>query len=160
MKRGFTLIELLVVVLIIGILSAVALPQYRKAVLKTHLASLKNITEAIGQSQEVYYMANGAYATDLNDLDVQLPSEVVAGEGKVTCDIGDPTNVKCSYWENERRTVTYLVYYINIAFDWAGKSMCQAKKNGIGEIICKQDTGKKECLYWSEDKDIATCFYD
>lgn len=70
MKTGFTLIELLVVVLIIGILSAVALPQYENAVDKTRVMNLVQMASNIRKAQEVYWLANGTYVSSLYDLDI------------------------------------------------------------------------------------------
>ncbi|MBO7238532.1 MAG: type II secretion system protein [Elusimicrobiaceae bacterium] len=73
MKKAFTLIELLVVVLIIGILAAIALPQYEKAVEKSRATEGIILTRAILDAQKRYYLANSTYTTDLNDLDIQIP---------------------------------------------------------------------------------------
>ena len=70
---GFTLIELLVVVLIIGILAAVAMPQYNKAVEKSRATQALAILKSLYAAQETYYMANGSYATSFDDLDINVP---------------------------------------------------------------------------------------
>ena len=72
-SRAFTLIELLVVILIIGILAAVAVPQYQKAVLKSRFNTLKILAKSVADAQEIYYMANNTYATSFDELAVSLP---------------------------------------------------------------------------------------
>jgi prepilin-type N-terminal cleavage/methylation domain-containing protein len=72
-KIGFTLIELLVVVLIIGILAAVAVPQYQKAVWKSRAAQLLTATRSLATAQETFHMGNGGYATAFSDLEIDFP---------------------------------------------------------------------------------------
>lgn len=73
MNKGFTLIELLVVVLIIGILSAVALPQYTKAVEKSRATEAITLLGNLANAEQIYKMSTGGYTNDLTLLDLQLP---------------------------------------------------------------------------------------
>ena len=72
--KAFTLIELLVVVLIIGILSAIALPQYQKAVAKSRLTEQIIQARALINAEIEYMLSAQAFATDLTALSIDFPN--------------------------------------------------------------------------------------
>ena len=90
MKKGFTLIELLVVVLIIGILSSIALPQYTNAVEKARTSEALSMIGSLKTGIDAYVLANG------------FPSELVEFVGNsgaslvVTLDVDAEASLDCS----------------------------------------------------------------
>jgi prepilin-type N-terminal cleavage/methylation domain-containing protein len=76
-KKGFTLIELLVVVLIIGILAAIALPQYQLAVERARAAQALIMLKAIGQANQRHWLATGSCTKDMRDLDINIKNGTV-----------------------------------------------------------------------------------
>ncbi len=73
-QSGFTLIELLVVFLIIGILAAVAVPQYQKAVLKSRLVQMQIYMDALRKGAELFYLQNGYYTNNIEQIDIDITS--------------------------------------------------------------------------------------
>ena len=82
--------ELLTAVLIIGILTALAMPEYQKAVERSRSAEAQTLLEDLAKAEERYLMSNGRYTNELTDLDVTIPTstkhftmELTSEEGEI-----------------------------------------------------------------------------
>ena len=152
--KGFTLIELLVVVLIIGILASIALPQYRRAVLKAHLHKGIPLVASLYEAEQLYYMINGSYTTDIDSLEIEIPKdascekEQTDGYSGYLCNFGKISlangNTSVSFFDVKNR-IAYLYFVVDFPFGVVegGKFVqgkrycCSLKSDTIAQSVCE-----------------------
>ena len=137
--HGFTLIELLVVVLIIGILAAVALPQYNKAVKKARFAEAITNLSSIGRADAVCQLNTGDECL-MEQLDIDMEIN----------EWGDAETENFFYYASASTNGTPIARYRKEEV-----CLCYLK---TGEIVVYQDMEDYDCSPKKASMDYAKLF--
>ena len=140
---GFTLVELLVVVLIIGILSAIAIPMYQGAVDKSHWSTMLPGAKALKDAEEAVRMSNGLYTANMDNLDVRMPNGDVQYTLETVNDDGTANVVRAI--NSKLGDKVRLSNYLDENTFFGGQLHCEAKDNDERATrLCEKLLGGQE----------------
>jgi type IV pilus assembly protein PilA len=145
-SAGFTLMELLIVVVILGVLSAIAIPNFINQIGKAREAEVKGIVGSIGRAQQAYHFEKGTFATSiklLNDgrssasfnsnyADFPDPVEATGTRAKHTAIAINP--------DDRIRNYSVGIYFSSGAF---GQMFCESAD--VGENALAGDSPDGDC---------------
>ncbi|ACC97835.1 Type II secretion system subunit [Elusimicrobium minutum Pei191] len=135
-NRAFTLIELLVVVLIIGILAAIALPMYTKAVDKSKAVEAIGIVKNFSDANQRYLLEYGVCAPSADDLDIDL--NIDTNKYTVTYSIADHCRFEIKNKKNGLLIMAYGGSYAAAQCPNGDCVYCKVSKNSTYLIsLCK-----------------------
>ena len=137
---GFTLIELLVVVLIIGILAAIALPNYQVAVMRSRIAALLPAVRDVYDQKQMFYLANGRYPSGGEIESPPSGFRVPQGSENVNYLYGTTSRFQRMWVPGTSPTVLGLLEYEAIGFDHQGLCMA-ATSSDFAHRVCLSYTG-------------------
>lgn len=152
-KKAFTLIELLVVVLIIGILAAIALPQYQQSVGKARVTEALVLLQTITQAQESYYLANGEYTNDIDQLDIDVPQDRIGNwasgdstlPNKYLCSCFEKRTCRCGAASDKLPQIEFhLLHSSEEEFKGTKTCIYALTSNPVAKSICQSISRNKE----------------
>lgn len=143
MKKGFTLLEMLVVVMIIGILTSVAVPQYSRSVRRAEMVEGLAHGKTIYDAALRYKAVNGEVPTDFNQLDVGFAGTTIEGasfvDGNFTYTLGD------TYTGVKGNLGGYDLYmdFPTVSTTGVSAPIRCCPSNSLGTWLCKNLSGNK-----------------
>ncbi|MGL5991010.1 MAG: pilin [Plesiomonas sp.] len=142
MKQGFTLIELMIVVAVIGVLAAIAIPQYQNYVAKAELGSALSTLASLKTNVEDHIANQGKFPTSTSDIGA--PNTAFGSVAFASNVSGIKITMGQSATANPKVKDAVVVLIRKSDDSWA----CQIKNNSTSSVISAMLP--KGCVFGTE----------